>query len=613
MTTNQQIQEFLTYYLNLSIPPQYAVMLKGQWGSGKTFFIKNLISKTSGDKKCLYVSLNGISTKKEIEEEFYRQLHPVLTSKAMRLTGKIFKTAAKVAFRADLDQDGNQDETITIGLPEIDLAEYLENPAQLILVFDDLERCDIKIPEILGYINYFVEHHGHKVLIVANEDEIIEREKNNVETAASYKRIHEKVIGKTLELQSDLNSALEEFLKEIDNKITKKTLQENHELVTNLFYTSKYQNLRHLRQTILEFARLIDSIDQDKRNPKMLRGILGTFLIFNFEIRSGSLIPSEIKGLKEAWLRGLMRPGEAGKLNHLLSKYPMLNELDSVFPDSVWSEYLGTGLIPREKINSAIKESVFYSTAEERPTWLLLWNAFELDDDVLTKALKNALRQLENKGYSSVGELKHVIGTFVELHHFGIEIAPLDQIIKLGRENVSAMRERDEMPIGKNLPAVLTNSSWGGRGFHGLERKEFKDFSNFVELEIEKSRLNSYPKIAEELLKLLQKDANEFARKIIITNDGDNLYYNVPIFNHLDVDDFIKTISNLSTLSLRSLTTAFEGRYEQRRPELAVEAQWLQELSRKLTPLVEERSGMISGFWINLLKEKAGMAAEKLA
>ena len=62
----------LTSYLNeyLAMPtPQFAVMITGKWGCGKTFYIKNLIgewcnpntnvSEESIDLKPIYVSLNG--------------------------------------------------------------------------------------------------------------------------------------------------------------------------------------------------------------------------------------------------------------------------------------------------------------------------------------------------------------------------------------------------------------------------------------------------------------------------------------------------------------------------------------------------------------------------
>ena len=41
-----------------------------------------------------------------------------------------------------------------------------------VIVFDDLERCEMPISETLGYINDYVEHKNVKCVIVANEQEI---------------------------------------------------------------------------------------------------------------------------------------------------------------------------------------------------------------------------------------------------------------------------------------------------------------------------------------------------------------------------------------------------------------------------------------------------------
>ncbi|MFH1136639.1 MAG: P-loop NTPase fold protein, partial [Pseudomonadota bacterium] len=38
-SSNQHVIEFLKYYCSLSFP-QYAILIKGEWGCGKTWFIK---------------------------------------------------------------------------------------------------------------------------------------------------------------------------------------------------------------------------------------------------------------------------------------------------------------------------------------------------------------------------------------------------------------------------------------------------------------------------------------------------------------------------------------------------------------------------------------------
>ena len=41
---NEQISQYLNNYMT-NPDPQYAVMLKGKWGCGKTFFISNWIKE----------------------------------------------------------------------------------------------------------------------------------------------------------------------------------------------------------------------------------------------------------------------------------------------------------------------------------------------------------------------------------------------------------------------------------------------------------------------------------------------------------------------------------------------------------------------------------------
>lgn len=148
---NQHIQEYFTYYCDLQYSPGYAVLIKGKWGSGKTWFITESINKleTKG-KKFLHVSVYGISTFDEIETEFFKQLHPLLSSKSFSLTSKIAQGLLKSTLKIDLTNDGKPDLNINSNIPKIDLPEYLTNTDGYILIFDDLERCSIPINNLLS-------------------------------------------------------------------------------------------------------------------------------------------------------------------------------------------------------------------------------------------------------------------------------------------------------------------------------------------------------------------------------------------------------------------------------------------------------------------------------
>jgi KaiC/GvpD/RAD55 family RecA-like ATPase len=61
---NAHVVEYLTYYLGLPFPPNYAVLVNGAWGVGKTFLIKNYLKQNiHSERKFVYVSLYLLSQK----------------------------------------------------------------------------------------------------------------------------------------------------------------------------------------------------------------------------------------------------------------------------------------------------------------------------------------------------------------------------------------------------------------------------------------------------------------------------------------------------------------------------------------------------------------------
>ncbi len=62
--SNEDIVNIVKDYLD-DKTYSYAIMLEGEWGSGKTYFVKNIL-KDSIDKKIIYVSLYGIDSLDEI-------------------------------------------------------------------------------------------------------------------------------------------------------------------------------------------------------------------------------------------------------------------------------------------------------------------------------------------------------------------------------------------------------------------------------------------------------------------------------------------------------------------------------------------------------------------
>ena len=51
---------------------QYAILIDGEWGSGKTYFIKNKFVKDN--KNIIYIPLNGMKNREEIDKKIYYKI-----------------------------------------------------------------------------------------------------------------------------------------------------------------------------------------------------------------------------------------------------------------------------------------------------------------------------------------------------------------------------------------------------------------------------------------------------------------------------------------------------------------------------------------------------------
>ena len=195
--SNQHISEFLDYYCSDKLlNPQYAVLLKGKWGSGKTHFINEYKKHLKiNNKKFIYVSLYGVTSYDEIETKFLQSSNPEIFNEKSILVGKLADAFINNKIKSSL------------GIIKKSLSSL--NAKGKILIFDDLERCSINIINLLGYINFFVEHQSYKVILIANEEELEKTEK--------YVLIKEKLIGKTFEFISDADLAYDSFLGELKN------------------------------------------------------------------------------------------------------------------------------------------------------------------------------------------------------------------------------------------------------------------------------------------------------------------------------------------------------------------------------------------------------------
>ncbi len=311
----------------------YAIMINGEWGSGKTHFwnnkIRNKIESMQLNGKSyttIYMSLYGISNLEEISKKIFmettqlmdKNLRKFMNSRGQETIPEYAKTGIDMANFFGVSQNSNK----------LDYADFFATDDK-VLCFDDLERANVDVIDILGYINNFVEHDHIKTIIICNEKELstklkssnlemktfiatylldkqnelnksdkpmVEKIQDKIEhvfdKANDYERIKEKLIGETFEYAPKFDYIINGILMRYENNPELiRFLRENTKLIINTFHRSGTRNLRILKHALNDFKKVYEMVN--KAYPNTNYRVLQTMLIFtiavSFEIKAGKI------------------------------------------------------------------------------------------------------------------------------------------------------------------------------------------------------------------------------------------------------------------------------------------------------------------------------------
>ncbi len=321
----------------------YAVMLNGEWGSGKTHFWNNKIKKKIESMQLngkryttIYMSLYGISNLEEISKKIFmettqlmdKNLRRFMNSKGQETIPEYAKTGIDMANFFGVTQNGNK----------VDYAEFFATDDK-VLCFDDLERANVDVIDILGYINNFVEHDHIKTIIICNEKELatklkssnlemktfiatylldkqnelnksdkpmVEKIQDKIEhvfdKANDYERIKEKLIGETFEYAPKFDYIINGILMRYENNPELiRFLRENTGIIISTFNRSGTRNLRILKHALNDFKKIYEMVN--KSYPNTSNRVMQTMLIFtiavSFEIKAGKITKEKFINIKD--------------------------------------------------------------------------------------------------------------------------------------------------------------------------------------------------------------------------------------------------------------------------------------------------------------------------
>ena len=321
----------------------YAIMINGEWGSGKTHFwnhkIKNKIESMRLNGKrftTIYMSLYGISNLEEISKKIFiettqlmdKNLRKFMNANEQSTIPEYAKTGIDMANFFGVTQNGDK----------VDYAEFFSTDDK-VLCFDDLERANVDVIDILGYINNFVEHDHIKTIIICNEKELstklkssnlemktfiatylldkqnelnkndkpmVEKIQQKIENvfdkANDYERIKEKLIGETFEYAPKFDYIINGILMRYENNSDLiRFLRENTRLIISTFERSGTRNLRILKHALNDFKKIYEMVN--KNYPNTSNRVMQTMLIFtiaiSFEIKAGKVTKDKFINIKD--------------------------------------------------------------------------------------------------------------------------------------------------------------------------------------------------------------------------------------------------------------------------------------------------------------------------
>ena len=623
---NSHIEEYLDYYCGLSHAPEFAVLLKGEWGAGKTWFINKYCEKLkANNQRCLYVSLYGMTNFSEIEEVFFQQLHSVLSSKGIAVGWKILKSVGKIALKIDFDNDKKDDGILNAQIPDWDLPDYLKDADKSILVFDDLERCKIDISNILGYINYFVEHKGLKVIIVANEDILLKD--------GSYNFIKEKLIGKTFSVSLDFEGALENFITTVKKLSVRDFLVNNAELIEGIYSKAEYENLRNLRQIVLDFERIFESLpDKVKNKPELLQDILKILMAFSIEIKRGKMLPKDISSLKEAYITVIQKQvernikhrknehnqpstaateensQEENSIQTIFDRYRSLNiSLDTPFPSHLWWQtFFDKGILDKQELDQSLLTSKYFQD-ENTPDWIRLWHFPTLKDDEFKDLLNKVKSKYANRQFVELGVIKHIFGLFLKFSDVGLYNKSKEEILKDAKLYIDYFNDNDKLKVDVwnqgNYDYFRSVNDAYSLAFEGREFAEFIEFCSYVDEVKQLAIIKKLPFAGQALLSIMQNEVWNFYRMICI-NDSPNRnfehhkYFNIPILKYIEKNEFVEKLLTMEVEERKIVYWALVQRYEydNNNSNLIEELEWLKSVHSLLVNEASHRKGKLSGY-----------------
>ena len=562
---NKNIENFLNEYM-INPDPQYAVFLKGNWGCGKTFFVNNWLNsykKKIPEEQILkpvMVSLYGLSEIKQITAAINKALYPILCGRAAKVGKTLTKFLSAIVLKheVDVDKDGNSDFEIELGLDSVLLLFSSEDNSVKkgkLLIFDDIERCEMPMKRLMGYLNYFVELCHSHLIIIGDERKMTDEQK------IIFSDFKEKTIGREFEISTNVRSAIENFT---EQEPTNEFIRKHITTIEKVFSMTDCQNLRILRQALWDFGRFEETMIEFSKESKyehVMLHILGSYIISYCEYRG------ENHDLLDKWVKYKCN-WETTNKDEINKLKQQLGNLCQRYNNSLISTYQTFNISLVEKIITELNTGIsiknfaerFFAPDVENPC-IKINDSFSMDNETFLEFYNKLIDDICNlkiKGFRNLG--------YALTYLFSLDFHKIKEI-----NETDFNRLRDVLPnyllnitTAENLYFANLEFKRGVNSYmtnDNIERLSIicSTFYNECERRIMASK-NIMTLTLENLKDSNVKDLFDINKKAL--PDHSCTYEMVAIFNSVDISLLFENLGKLNNASLQTFNSFIRERYK---------------------------------------------------
>lgn len=607
----------------------YAIMINGEWGSGKTHFwnhkLRSRIEAIRNSKgklyKTIYISLYGINSIEEISKKIFLETNPLVSKTLKKFVDNAEGNIIPEYVKTGVDI-ANLYGAMNTSTNQMDFAKLFSTDDK-VLCFDDLERANIDIIDILGYINNFVEHDGIKTILICNEKELaIKFKNNNIEMKTliatmllkeegvfekntedteplvtkidnkiknvfdrtnAYERIKEKLIGECFEYMPEYSYILNGMIMKYGyNKELEKFLKMEISTIISTFKKTNTRNLRVLKHALNDFEKIFTSIKESYKETsgETLRTILMFTIAISFEIKIGSEVKQIFDSISSneeykaiIYTSNIINDQKGYYLREFDTRYFLNSKEDYRFFKFI-ELYVRNRVFDTKVFNENMKELLTDKKPEKKfePEYTKLLNGsyWKLADFDFTILVEQVLYEVKEGKIPSKDYIK-LFAVYKHLSEMGLVKAEFDDVhTKFMIGYKQALLEEAKFNI------KVENVTFDEESIKDVTIKEFTKECNRLKVAVYDELLRERVK---GLFTNLIDNIDEFYKQIL------SEYENVPIFEKYDMDVLYTKLENIPNNDLYNIISIISTRYEENKELLTADSSNL----KRLATIIEEK------------------------